>query len=227
MKAHWASSFGGLQGCSPIRVVPPRSMRVQSLSPYCALSLCSGSDGNRRQEHPAVHRSGQLELASDPQAAARSWRDDHAAGLPWIPSASPRRSSRPAAASRHADHVGSSTAVWLQPQRSIEPSRTASYVTGTHNVKAGFTLMHSWRYTAQEGKRLGEPPAAQPAAVPDHPVRHADSVPAWTLDEGADLAVQLHMISSGAGETVRPSIGLYFSTTPPVRTPIASSSNRK
>ena len=27
---------------------------------------------------------------------------------------------------------------------------SASYVTGTHNIKAGFTLMHSWRYTTQE-----------------------------------------------------------------------------
>jgi hypothetical protein len=27
---------------------------------------------------------------------------------------------------------------------------SASYVTGSHNVKTGFTLMHSWRYTTQE-----------------------------------------------------------------------------
>jgi len=43
---------------------------------------------------------------------------------------------------------------------------------------------------------------------------------AWTLDEGSDLAVQLHMIGSGAPETVRPTIGLYFSSTPPTRTPV-------
>jgi len=43
---------------------------------------------------------------------------------------------------------------------------------------------------------------------------------AWTLDEGSDLAVQLHMIGSAAPETVRPTIGLYFSSTPPSRTPV-------
>ena len=43
---------------------------------------------------------------------------------------------------------------------------------------------------------------------------------AWTLDEGSDLAVQLHMIGGVAPETVRPSIGLYFSSAPPTRTPV-------
>jgi Flp pilus assembly protein TadD len=43
---------------------------------------------------------------------------------------------------------------------------------------------------------------------------------AWTLDEGSDLAVQLHIVGSAAPETVRPTIGLYFSSTPPTRTPV-------
>jgi len=43
---------------------------------------------------------------------------------------------------------------------------------------------------------------------------------AWTLDEGSDLAVQLHLVPSGSLEAVRPSIGLYFSSTPPSRTPV-------
>ena len=43
---------------------------------------------------------------------------------------------------------------------------------------------------------------------------------AWTLDEGSDLAVQLHLVPSGSLEQVRPSIGLYFSPTPPSRTPV-------
>jgi Flp pilus assembly protein TadD len=43
---------------------------------------------------------------------------------------------------------------------------------------------------------------------------------AWTLDEGADLAVQLHLVPSGSPEVVRPAIGLYFSATPPSRTPV-------
>jgi tetratricopeptide (TPR) repeat protein len=43
---------------------------------------------------------------------------------------------------------------------------------------------------------------------------------AWTLDEGSDLAVQLHLVPSGSPETVRPTIGLYFSPTPPRRKPV-------
>ncbi|HEY7189772.1 MAG TPA: tetratricopeptide repeat protein [Vicinamibacterales bacterium] len=43
---------------------------------------------------------------------------------------------------------------------------------------------------------------------------------AWTLDEGSDLAVQLHLVPSGSPEVVRPAIGLYFSPTPPNRTPV-------
>jgi len=43
---------------------------------------------------------------------------------------------------------------------------------------------------------------------------------AWTLEEGSDLAVQLHMVPTGSTEVVQPAIGLYFSPTPPTRTPV-------
>lgn len=43
---------------------------------------------------------------------------------------------------------------------------------------------------------------------------------AWALAEGADLVVQLHMVSTATNETVRPSIGLFFTDTPPTRVPI-------
>jgi Flp pilus assembly protein TadD/mono/diheme cytochrome c family protein len=42
---------------------------------------------------------------------------------------------------------------------------------------------------------------------------------AWRLDPGTDLVVQLHMQPSGKPEAVRPSIGFFFSDTPPTRTP--------
>jgi len=42
---------------------------------------------------------------------------------------------------------------------------------------------------------------------------------AWPLEPGSDLVVQLHMQPSGAVEHVKPVIGLYFSDTPPTRTP--------
>jgi Flp pilus assembly protein TadD len=43
---------------------------------------------------------------------------------------------------------------------------------------------------------------------------------AWALEPGADLVVQLHMVASPERESVRPSIGLFFSERPPTRSPI-------
>ena len=43
---------------------------------------------------------------------------------------------------------------------------------------------------------------------------------AWSLDEGSDLVVQLHMVPGTQTETVKPSIGLFFSASPPTRVPI-------
>jgi hypothetical protein len=42
---------------------------------------------------------------------------------------------------------------------------------------------------------------------------------AWRLDTHSDLVVELHMRPSGKSELVAPSIGLYFSDTPPMRMP--------
>ena len=44
---------------------------------------------------------------------------------------------------------------------------------------------------------------------------------AWTLDPGTDFVLLLHMIAGATNETVQPSIGLFFSDTPPTRTPIS------
>ncbi|HVG53218.1 MAG TPA: tetratricopeptide repeat protein [Vicinamibacterales bacterium] len=44
---------------------------------------------------------------------------------------------------------------------------------------------------------------------------------AWTLNPGTDFVLLLHMIAGAANETVQPSIGLFFSDTPPTRTPIS------
>ena len=40
---------------------------------------------------------------------------------------------------------------------------------------------------------------------------------AWTLERGSDLVVQLHMLPTGAPEVVQPTVGLFFSDTPPTR----------
>lgn len=42
---------------------------------------------------------------------------------------------------------------------------------------------------------------------------------AWTLAPHSDLVVELHMRPSGKAESVAPSVGLYFSDTPPTQTP--------
>lgn len=42
---------------------------------------------------------------------------------------------------------------------------------------------------------------------------------AWRLSPGTDLVVELHMQPSGKEETVQPTIGFYFGTDPPERTP--------
>jgi tetratricopeptide (TPR) repeat protein len=43
---------------------------------------------------------------------------------------------------------------------------------------------------------------------------------AWALDEGSDLVAQLHMVPGATAQPVRPSVGLFFSTTPPTRVPV-------
>ncbi len=56
-----------------------------------------------------------------------------------------------------------------------------------------------------------------PGKVPTmEPAEHA-----WTLDPGTDFVLLLHMIAGTQSETVQPTIGLFFSDTPPTRTPIS------
>jgi Flp pilus assembly protein TadD len=43
---------------------------------------------------------------------------------------------------------------------------------------------------------------------------------AWRLESGNDLIVNVHLRPSGKPESVRPSVGLYFSAKPPTKTPM-------
>ncbi len=43
---------------------------------------------------------------------------------------------------------------------------------------------------------------------------------AWRIEPGTDLVAEVHMQPSGKEEVVRPSIGLYFGSEPPERTPV-------
>lgn len=47
-----------------------------------------------------------------------------------------------------------------------------------------------------------------------------DGMP-WRLDRGTDLIVELHLIPTKVAATIRPTIGLYFTTTPPTRLPVS------
>jgi Tfp pilus assembly protein PilF len=65
-----------------------------------------------------------------------------------------------------------------------------------------------------EGRAVGWTPGISPALEPEGM--------AWRLESGADLVVELHMLPSRSGKTelVQPSVGFYFTDTPPTRTPV-------
>jgi hypothetical protein len=64
---------------------------------------------------------------------------------------------------------------------------------------------------SETGHFLGWQPGRLPADVP--------TGLAWELRPGDDLVVQMHLSPSGKSEEVQPSIGLYFTDTPPTATP--------
>ncbi len=71
--------------------------------------------------------------------------------------------------------------------------------------------MFSEGTTSPDNHALGWTPGMAPALEP------ADM--AWRLDQGSDLVVQLHLLPSRVGrtETVQPSVGFFFTDTPPSR----------
>src|SRR5262245_8094338 len=62
-----------------------------------------------------------------------------------------------------------------------------------------------------EGYLLGWTPGQVPQPLP--------TGMAWGISPGTDFVAELHMKPTGRAETVTPSIGLYFTDTPPARTP--------
>jgi tetratricopeptide (TPR) repeat protein len=73
----------------------------------------------------------------------------------------------------------------------------------------GFATMDGDQVRNVFGWTPGKVPTLEPADT------------AWTLEPGTDLVLLLHMIAGAGNETVQPSIGLFFSDTPPQRTPIS------
>src|SRR5262245_3480892 len=76
----------------------------------------------------------------------------------------------------------------------------------------GYSGMFSESARNPESHALGWTPGRTPVLEPPGV--------AWRLDPSSDLVIQLHMIPSGKPETVRPSVGLFFATAPPTRTPM-------
>ena len=73
----------------------------------------------------------------------------------------------------------------------------------------GYEGMFAEGATNPDSRALGWTPGMTPVLEPPDM--------AWRLYRGSDLVLQLHMIRSGKPETIRPSVGLYFSTEPPTR----------
>jgi tetratricopeptide (TPR) repeat protein len=76
----------------------------------------------------------------------------------------------------------------------------------------GFDGMVAYDVQDPEGHFLGWAPGRGPIVAPaDMP---------WRLDRGSDLVVELHLIRGDAPARVQPSIGLFFTDTPPAKTPV-------
>ena len=61
-----------------------------------------------------------------------------------------------------------------------------------------------------DGQFLGWTPGQRP---------HLSNDNLWTLPAGADLVIELHLVSTGKPESIQPKIGLVFTDKPPARTP--------
>lgn len=72
-------------------------------------------------------------------------------------------------------------------------------------------------FATMEGDQVYNVYGWSPGKVPT--LEPADN--AWTLQPGTDFVLLLHMIAGAKSETVQPMIGLFFSDTPPTRTPIS------
>jgi tetratricopeptide (TPR) repeat protein len=72
----------------------------------------------------------------------------------------------------------------------------------------GFATMPEGSVQNVYGWSPGKAPVLEPADT------------AWALEPGTDLIVQLHMVSRGSREVIRPSLGLFLSTTPPTSVPL-------
>lgn len=76
----------------------------------------------------------------------------------------------------------------------------------------GFEGMQAADAQDPDGHFIGWAPGRGPIVAPDGL--------AWRLDASTDLVVELHLLPGKAPVAVRPSVGLYFTDTPPSATPV-------
>ena len=78
--------------------------------------------------------------------------------------------------------------------------------------KPGFDGMTWQTVQDPEGQFIGWAPGRGPIVAPD-------GMP-WRLERGADLVIELHMLPPKKPAVIQPTIALFASTAPPVRTPL-------
>ena len=76
----------------------------------------------------------------------------------------------------------------------------------------GFDGMTWQTFQDPEGQFIGWAPGRGPIVSPDGM--------AWRLERGTDLVVELHMLAPKKPAAISPSIGFFFTATPPSRTPL-------
>jgi tetratricopeptide (TPR) repeat protein len=107
-------------------------------------------------------------------------------------------------------HPGNPTAVH-HATMVIDPTST-SRLRDEEDPEPGYEGLIPLSARNPEGYFLGWTPGQTPYVVPDQ-------MP-WTLERGSDLVLMLHMRPSGKEEAVQASLGLFFSATPPSKTPV-------
>ena len=76
----------------------------------------------------------------------------------------------------------------------------------------GFDGMAALNVQNPDGHFIGWAPGRGPIVAPD-------GMP-WRLDAGSDLVIELHLLHGRTAVAVQPSVGLYFTGTPPAKAPV-------
>ena len=88
----------------------------------------------------------------------------------------------------------------------------SSRVRDGEDGEPGFDGMAAYDVQDPDGHFLGWAPGRGPIVAPE-------GLP-WALEPGSDLVVELHLMPGHVPATVQPTVGLYFSDSPPQRTPV-------